>query len=217
MATIDHFFIFSQRKGTEADLLTQFGLTEGSSNQHPGQGTACRRFFFENCFLELVWVENESEVRSNEVAPTCLWERSAPAHTAFSPFGLCIREEENRPFLFSNKILYAPSYFSQGMSFEIVTHADCPAFPMLFKMPWELGKLRSKEPTAHPVGCKQVTRLMYSLPVTDPVTADIEALKKESWFGMEAAGNFKLTVEFDNNRQHKLKSFAPDLPLEFYY
>jgi hypothetical protein len=37
----------------EAEALLRVGLREGAGNTHPGQGTACRRFFFENAYLEL--------------------------------------------------------------------------------------------------------------------------------------------------------------------
>jgi hypothetical protein len=57
----DHMFICTAVDAPEADLLVAFGLTEGAPNSHPGQGTACRRFFFRNAMLELVWVHNESE------------------------------------------------------------------------------------------------------------------------------------------------------------
>ena len=47
----------------EAAALIAAGLTEGSSITHPGQGTANRRFFFENIYVELVWVSDAEEAR----------------------------------------------------------------------------------------------------------------------------------------------------------
>ena len=41
----DHLFICVDSPAKEADALIEFGLTEGSANVHPGQGTANRRFF----------------------------------------------------------------------------------------------------------------------------------------------------------------------------
>jgi len=37
------------------------GLTEGTRNDHPGQGTANRRFFFSNTALELLYVSDANE------------------------------------------------------------------------------------------------------------------------------------------------------------
>jgi hypothetical protein len=38
---------------------------EGTPNHHIGQGTACRRFFL-NAMLELLWLEDEFEARSEQ-------------------------------------------------------------------------------------------------------------------------------------------------------
>jgi hypothetical protein len=51
---IDHVFILCAEGAPEADAFLAAGLREGSSNTHPGQGTANRRFFFENFYVELL-------------------------------------------------------------------------------------------------------------------------------------------------------------------
>lgn len=61
--TIDHIFIFVNSED-EANELVNFGLTEGIGNVHKGIGTANRRFFFENFYLEILWVENENKAKS---------------------------------------------------------------------------------------------------------------------------------------------------------
>ena len=58
---LDHFFILTEKSAPEAELLTEFGLIEGTSNDHPGQGTANRRFFFSNTTLELLYVRDANE------------------------------------------------------------------------------------------------------------------------------------------------------------
>jgi hypothetical protein len=51
---IDHIYICTEKNAPAGDLLVEFGLLEGSSNTHPGQGTANRRFYFHNLMLELL-------------------------------------------------------------------------------------------------------------------------------------------------------------------
>lgn len=51
---LDHFFILVDRGAAQADLLLDFGLTEGEPNSHPGQGTSNRRFCFANAMLEML-------------------------------------------------------------------------------------------------------------------------------------------------------------------
>src|SRR5207249_2167482 len=43
---LDHVFICTAAGTPEAASLIAFGLTEGTPNTHPGQGTANRRFFY---------------------------------------------------------------------------------------------------------------------------------------------------------------------------
>src|SRR5262249_19010301 len=88
---LDHIFICSSPDGLEAACLTTFGLTEGAPNIHPGQGTACRRFFFRNAFLELLWVSDSSEAQSEISRPIHLWERWAGRADHACPFGLGFR------------------------------------------------------------------------------------------------------------------------------
>lgn len=62
---VDHIFICVQSGAPEAETLKKFGLTEGSSNKHPGQGTQNRRFFFKNSFIELIFLNNPEEASSD--------------------------------------------------------------------------------------------------------------------------------------------------------
>src|ERR1700757_2009678 len=48
---LDHLFVCTAPGAPEAEELVQFGLHEGPPNQHPGQGTACRRFSFANAMI----------------------------------------------------------------------------------------------------------------------------------------------------------------------
>ena len=48
---VDHIYICTDYKAPVGDLLKEFGLIEGTSNIHPGQGTANRRFFFHNLVI----------------------------------------------------------------------------------------------------------------------------------------------------------------------
>jgi hypothetical protein len=72
----------------------QFGLHEGPPNQHPGQGTANRRFGFANAMIELLWVNHAREAQSQPAEPTLLWERWSKRDRQASPFGICLRPVE---------------------------------------------------------------------------------------------------------------------------
>ena len=91
MYEIDHVLIFSSTGAPEAERLIAFGLTEGSPNRHSGQGTANRRFFFDNAMLELLWVENPEEAQSEGICRLGLWERWSRRGAGACPFGICYR------------------------------------------------------------------------------------------------------------------------------
>lgn len=59
---IDHIFIASQQQGKDAEQLVNLGFIEGSSRVHKGQGTTNRKFYFNNFFLEIIWVHDEQEL-----------------------------------------------------------------------------------------------------------------------------------------------------------
>ena len=91
---LDHLFVCTAPGAPEAERLVQLGFHEGPPNQHPGQGTACRRFSFANAMIELFWVSDEREARSESTKRTLLWERwSGREHNA-SPFGFCLRPSD---------------------------------------------------------------------------------------------------------------------------
>jgi hypothetical protein len=92
---LDHVFICVNRGAPEAERLVRFGLCEGASNVHPGQGTANRRFFFRNAMLELLWVENPLDAQSEQTGPTQLWERWSGRQTGACPFGIIVRPANN--------------------------------------------------------------------------------------------------------------------------
>lgn len=88
---IDHIFIAVKPHAPEADVLRAFGLQEGTPNRHVGQGTANRRFFFHNLFVELLWLEDAAEAQSPVTLPTQLFARLQPIQPQVSPFGICLR------------------------------------------------------------------------------------------------------------------------------
>ena len=90
---LDHYFILTKPGAPEGNLLTNIGMIEGSANNHLGQGTSNRRFFFADSMLELLYIRDAQEA-INE--PTCrlhLIERAA--NETASPFGLVFRATDD--------------------------------------------------------------------------------------------------------------------------
>ena len=131
---LDHLLVMTDPGAPEADDLIARGFVEGAPNRHPGQGTACRRFFFANAMLEFAWVENEEEARSELVHPLRLWERWAWRETGACPFGIALRPTApglEPPF---PTFEYWPSFFPAPAHVDI--RASVIQFPLKFVLPY---------------------------------------------------------------------------------
>lgn len=209
---IDHLFIFSSNQGTEANKLVQFGLKEGSSRVHPGQGTTNRKFYFENFFLEVLWVHDESEIRSPRTSMTNLWERANFKTNQHSPFGLCLENTDDTDELFVNAKQYLPAYFPDRKAVEFIDHYQ---LPWLFRLPFKGEKKRTTEPLDHPKQLKQLTKTTFQIPHDLQTARDIEHLSNGQ-IEFIVADEFKLILEFDDQIQKQSHDFQ-GLALEFRY
>jgi hypothetical protein len=199
---IDHIFIFTDSKGKVADQLVSFGLTEGSSRIHKGQGTTNRKFYFENFFLEILWVHDENEIKSDLVKPTGLWHRANYQTNNFSPFGLCIVNIEDTDNLFKKSLKYQPDYFPAGLSIDILPNENQPELPWTFRLPFKEHKKNEVESTAHANGIKKLTKAQFTYRNLDAANF-IEKFKNESKIKFVAGSDLKLVLTFDDNAQRR--------------
>jgi hypothetical protein len=210
---LDHIFICTARGAPEADKLVEFGLREGTPNQHEGQGTANRRFPFLNAMLEFLWVSDPAAAQSEDTRRTLLWERWRDRQGQASPFGICLRRsDENRiqqPFPGWS---YHPAYLPDPLVIHI-GHAHT-AEPMWVYLDFLRRLDHEHRFIEHPVGIHEIT----AVTLTTPVPLRSEAARSIVAAGVLATrdgGESLLEIEFDNNRRKQVKDFRPDLPLVF--
>ena len=219
---IDHVFICTSRGAPAAELLVRAGLTEGSPNRHPGQGTACRRFFFSNAMLELIWLDNEIEAHSEQTRRTGLFERlsGAPpgaisdAGRMASPFGVILR-----PALECEVICPWPSWSycpptMPGLELEIAS--TDPGEPMWCWMKSGMAPAQwppeRRQPLEHPAGFREVTGVRIACPelTPDSVTG---TMARTGLIGLETAVEHRLELQFDRGSRGTTIDFRPALPL----
>src|SRR5262249_12660228 len=151
-------FVCTSPGAPEADKLVQFGLHEGPPNQHPGQGTANRRFAFTNAMLELLWVKDAVEAQSQRTKPTLLWERWSGRNDQASPFGICLRpidpQDAGPPFPAWE---YRPSYLPDPL-FLCIGEAEVEE-PMWVYLSFMTRTQHEKWFTEHPIGIREITGL----------------------------------------------------------
>lgn len=204
---IDHIFIRATHGAPEAEALRAFGLTEGSGNVHPGQGTANRRFFFANAFLELLWIADEAEVASPLTAPTRLRERLSAGSDA-SPFGICFRDADAAAAAAAFPIFdYKPSYLPPGMSIGIASEA-----PLSEPMWFYLAGGKSPPPSAeHTAGISRITAVRCTL----PSAIGLSAASLASGINFAEGTEYLLEISFDGETRGTMHDFRPGLPLIF--
>jgi hypothetical protein len=203
----------------EAAHLLRFGLTEGAPNSHPGQGTACRRFFFRNAFLELLWVMDPVEAQSSLVRRTGLWERWSCRNGGASPFGICLRPVQSglkeMPFPTWE---YRPHYLPDPLVIHMGVDSEVATQPLLFyssfgRRPDSREPLR-RQPLNHAVDLRAITRLQVNGPQTRVASAGLDALKEHCrCLSIVDSGEYLMEVSFDEEAAKQDADFRPQLPL----
>jgi hypothetical protein len=161
---VDHAFITCAAGAPEGNELLRLGFVEGSGNTHPGQGTANRRFFFENFMLELVWVSDPDEARNAQTRRTRLWERCTQRGSGISPFGIVFRAAGDQNLVPFPTWDYHPSYLPQGISIQIAEGTTLQE-PELFYLPFlRDSEFRAAEPADHALPIRRIRTLSVGIP-----------------------------------------------------
>lgn len=211
--TLDHIFICCEQNGPEAEALVKAGVIEGSSNVHPGQGTANRRFFFYGGFVELLWVNNPDEAQSPLTAPTKLWPRwksrkkgACPFGIGFSPTGA---EVPPPPF---SVWPYCPSYLPQTKSILFAEHTTLKE-PELFYMAWPNSQASfASQPKEHPNGLLRLLSASVGIPTDTSLSISALAAESAGLLRFHAANQYELHLSFEG-RQSRVFDLRPTLPL----
>jgi len=223
---LDHIFIFTHQAAEVASSLKKFGLEEGTANVHAGQGTACRRFYFQNAYLELAWVINEDEIKNPVIERTRLWERSRYELTRYCPFGLCIRTQRqsnhSMDLFFQDSWHYHSIYLPEGQFANIASNEGYPAEPMLFEMPFfgiapKNYPVEKQQPLTHPRGFDEITKVTLTLPApANGLSSAMKRLWQESGIHISRNEFYCVDLEFDDGRQGQMQDFTALIPLRIH-
>jgi hypothetical protein len=213
---VDHAFVMCDIGAPEADVLRGLGFVEGSPNVHIGQGTANRRFFFDNFMLEMLWVNDPSEATSEAVRHTALWQRWSARHDGGSRFGLvlggALRDGALPPFETQS---YFPSYLPPELSIEVVQGLSLDE-PALYWIPW-LGANRNRpnEPVDHAAPVRHISELAYGLPKLDGLTLAARRVLEAGLLKFFPSNSLQMEIRFRAKQDCRI-DLHPDLPLAFH-
>lgn len=216
---LDHIFICARPGAPEGDVLKKFGLVEGTPNAHPGQGTANRRFFFRNAYLELLFLDNAAEAQSELTRPMQLHERLTANDSPICPFGIAFRssstDEKNAPF---PSWPYHPHYLPPQLQIDVGQGAPLSEPLWLFMefasrpdaMPEE--KL---QPMAHRPPLREITSIKLTLPDSHRLSTPATCAAQLPGFDIVGGDGYLMEICFDGCGSADQHDFRPLLPLLF--
>ncbi len=204
---LDHVFICVSPGAPEAETLIEFGFTEGLSNHHPGQGTANRRFFFKNAFLELIYLTDKIEATSEATRRTGLFERITDSKA--SPFGFCFRATKPNETVPFDAWQYQPGYFPEGVHVDIADTSVTEPLWFFMETAQRPDPALVKE---HNLGVVTVTDVRVGLN-TDQLSDAAVAANRMAGFEVNPGEEALIELSFDDSAAGKSHDFRPALPL----
>lgn len=211
----DHFVLICDPGAPQADALTQLGLVEGSGNVHHGQGTANRRFFFDNAYLELLWVDDLDQSRREPAFRTRLWERWLRRREGVCPFGIALRPDDpadaEQPPPFPTWAYHAP-YLPPQVSIGIALATPLTEPEFLYINFATSPQSKAREPLDHPLGLRRITHVR----VASPGGGQSQAARTVTALGLASfttADDCVTELFFDHAAKGQTADLRPALPL----
>jgi Glyoxalase-like domain len=214
---IDHIFLLTDAGAPAADELVRLGLREGAPNRHQGQGTANRRFFFDNAMLEFVWVEDIDEARGLMAHPLRLADRWQERCIGACPFGICLRPSDGAtPTTPFKSFEYRPAYLPAGLEIRVAQGLSL-ADPFWFFM----NRVHDQQasPSAHGsvplhrLGIRCVTDV--TMTIHGKVSTLSEAAAAACGVKLRTGSKYHLRIAFDGGANRRTHQFSTGLPMEF--
>ena len=202
--SLHHFFLLTDRPDQLAEEIIDLGLAEGTSNNHPGQGTANRRFFLPGSAFEILYIRDAEEARTGPAKKLRFNERVSGDSN--NPFGLIV-EAEAEPFAGWR---YYPEYFNHQWYFHVGENSEQLEEPLCIVMP-QLPS-RPDIPAAQRNENWAMTHLVLSLPAS-VMSATLQTVSQCPGLTLVQGKSLHMQIEFNHNKMDQSRNLMPDFPL----
>lgn len=219
---LDHAYIIVP-PGAQAAVqaLRQVGMViDTETARHEGEGTTSIAAFFDNAYLELMWVDSTVSVDSAHQTDLADFRRAAAwRETGASPFGIGLHflsgsvSDLSIPYRLDPIADRSPVvYYILLRQPEELLAADAFIMPAEGAVTAWIDRFRSRQPElfAHPAGVRRITRVVVRGPPAQRsrvATLDLHLVR------FDEAESPLLEVEFDGGTKGERWDLRPVLPL----
>jgi hypothetical protein len=213
---LDHVFVCAPRAHEDSAILQAAGLCCGLNRIHSGQGTANANFYFDNVYLELLWLRDDAEVRSSLVAPLALWQRLQSNVTGACPFGVAFRSiSESIATQFSTWD-YAAPFLPAGAAIRIVTPRESETEPLVFFSLASVAPVDYSPEHSVPLEHKGKRRRLRKVHIQTPTglfSPELGRVIETGLLTIERGKTYHMELEFEPGPESENLDFRPSLPL----
>lgn len=204
----DHVFVLTECGAPQASSLLALGMLEGTPNTHAGQGTANRRFYFEDAMLELLYLRDLAEAKNGPGASLRLDERLAGESA--SPIGIVMRAIPGTAAPLFPGWRYRPDYGDPLQPFLVGNNSDLLEEPLCIIRPGNADSDSRQARSGNPFS--RVTELRVCVPVTDPSPA-LRAVARMDRISLILGRPHCAELTFQQGEAGQSADLRPALPL----
>ena len=217
---LDHFFIRVERGAPEAAALSQAGFAlSADTSHHTGQGTASLSMYFDNAYIELLWVTDAMELRA---ADPDLARRLLSADGEYAPFGVGLRVETAGEILPFETRSYRADWMLPGTTLELATtkRLEPEVFIVPDGMAWTDITAGAPPVTSvfpHGNGVATITALRFQSPSQEAPSEAFGHLVRMGVIEFNPGDDTLVEVELDGGRAGATADLRPTLPIVIQY
>ncbi len=224
---IDHIFFFSDRFAPELAYAQQHGFDRWPfPNTHTGQGTTGAYMYFDNVYIEFLWVDDPEAAEANipRIHSDFNLRNDWRKNPDISPFGIGLKDyEEDKPSPFETKE-YTAEWMRGNFSLYSTKGAENEKEPYTFFLPLEItGEARatfgpqSAQHLEHPNGARVLTGVKLVLPKGQKLSQTLKTLEKEGVLEIGHGDAHLMELTFDDGKQGKTADLRPHSPFIIRY
>jgi len=219
---LDHVVIFVTPEAPELAAISALGLHPfGERTEHAGMGTASTAIFFDNAYLELLWIADHTlaeQVWGGVGMDLTSREPGTDKQSSALPFGLALRRRSGAEgqLPFPTRQISA-AWMEPPIAIELAGESQEP-FYLVIPPGLTYPSFRDHlPPSAHPIGVRSLTGVRITAPDTSDITPIAAMLQSAGVVTFQSGPIPLMELTLDNGTQGKVADARPTLPLILYY